>query len=141
MMNNALVLHYFDGPTTPAAKLDRIGRRDVPAEWVFGSAFVAALVVALLTVAGVFAGRGAADNEWTAWAGLWFVAFLVLAGGASVAHSLGRRVLRAGSAWRARRKAAYAEWALRTAARGDPRMLRELQIIRDRAEWHVDAGR
>lgn len=136
MTNNALVLHYFDRPAAPVAA----SGRDVPAEWVLGSAFLAAVVVALLTVAGVFASHGEAGGEWAAWASLWFIAFIALVGGAHVTHRLSRRVLSAASVWRARRDAAHAEWALRAAAHGDPRVLRELQIIRDRAEWHVSAG-
>lgn len=136
MTNNALVLHYFDRPTAPVAA----SGRDVPAEWVLGSAFLAAVVVALLAVAGVFANHGEAGGEWAAWASLWFVAFVVLAGSVRVAHRLSRHALSAASAWRARRAAVHAERALRSAAHGDPRVLRELQILRDRAEWHASAG-
>lgn len=133
MTNNALVLHYFERPAAPAAASER---RDVPAEWVLGSAFLSAAVVALLTVAGVFAG-----GEWMAWASLWFVALVALAGGVSVSQRLGRVALHAGSAWRARRAVLRDERALRAAEHDDPRVLRELQVIRDRAEWRADANR
>lgn len=133
MSDTALVLHYFDGSAAPAKHTER---RDVPAEWALGSAFLAAVLVALMTVVGVFADRaGGADNEWVTWASLWFVAFVVVAGGRNIAARLGRRALEARAAWRERTAIARADREIRRAAQGDPRVLRELQILRDRAEW------
>lgn len=135
MTDSALVLHY--APAAAARPAARDARRDVRAEWALGSAFLAALIVALMIVAGAFAHRTGVDNEWATWASLWFVAFVALMGGARVAARLGRQALRLGAAWRAYRNAVRTESELRAAAQGDPRVLQELRVMRDRAEWRA----
>lgn len=135
MTDSALVLHY--APATAARPAARKARQDVRAEWALGSAFLAALIVALMIVAGVFADRTGIDNEWVTWASLWFVAFVALMGGARVTTRLGRQALHLGAAWRARRGIVRTELELRAAAHGDARVLNELRVIRDRAEWRA----
>jgi hypothetical protein len=134
MTDTALVLHYAQAEPVPANS--RGARVDVPAEWVLASAVFAAFLVALMVAVGAFAGA-AAGGEWVTWAGLWFVALVALLGGVHLMARLRHGAAHLAATWRARRAVVRTETAMRIAARGDPRMRRELQVLGDRAEWRT----
>lgn len=79
------------------------------------------------------AGTGSAQPQVDPWHGLDDAYHRVVAGERSLGHALRARW----SAWRARRALARAEAEILAAARADERVLCELRIARDLAEWKI----
>lgn len=113
----------------------RTAERETRATRVFSGALVAAVVTAVMVVIASGIDRADAGSELLGWVGLWAVAFAALMGGARVTGWLARHVRSAWAAWQQHRMAVRTEGMLYAISREDPRLFRELQIIRDRAEW------
>lgn len=113
----------------------RAAERETRATRVFSGALVAAVVTAVMVVIASGIDRSDAGNELLGWVGLWAVAFAALMGGAHVSRWLARYVRSGWAAWQQHRMLVQTEDMMAAISREDPRLYRELQIIRDRTEW------
>lgn len=135
--------------TDTALSLDHVGTaihetaaHDVPAAdrksrtpRVLSGALVAGLIAALMVVIGNLVDRSGSGSEWLAWVTLWAVAFVALLVGVRLTHGLARATQRAWTAWQEHERVVRTDEMMAAIQREDPRLYRELQIIRDRDEW------
>lgn len=118
-----------------AARGVRTANRETRTTRVFSGALVAALIAAVMVAVGNVVGRADAGSEWVGLLGLWGVAFAALLGGVRLTHALARSIQRGWTALQAHRSAVHTDEMMAAIRREDPRLYRELQIMRDRDEW------
>lgn len=103
-----------------------------------GGALLAAVAAAVMVGASsLLAGEGQSGGALT-WLALWIVGFATLLVFARAAFAVAGRMQAGWTQYRATAAHLHEEHELLRVAQQDPRLWRELQVMRDRAAWNAD---